>query len=144
MAAVLCFATLAGCEKNEQPKGTVNSSLVGEWALESWNGEEVNDFVIYIKLRDDSRFELYQQLSTSYYEYFDGIYDAANNMLTGVYSDGEPWNDSYGYKLDASGNRLTLTSQQASQSEYVYVRTQIPSDIIVGGGSRSETSKRPL
>lgn len=131
MAAACCLAAMFfGCSKSSGDENPAAAPLVGEWRLDAWNDELVTDFSIYLKLEASGRFELYQQLEHGYYERFDGRYNADGGVLTGVYSDGEPW-QRYDYALESNGARLVLTAQGGDRIRSVYVKTSIPSDIVV-------------
>ena len=141
--AALCFgAAVAGCseltESEEMPGGSVDPSVVGEWRLDVMNGSIVDGFGVYVKFGADGRFELFQQLSTSYYEPLSGVYSAVNGVLSGYYSDGVPMNE-YDYAAGADGNTLILTSRgEENPVKSIYVRTEIPADLIPEPISRSE------
>lgn len=140
MVAVCSLAVVfAGCSKStEEDNNSEYTTVVGEWCLDAWNDELVTDFSIYLKLDETGRFELYQQLEHGYYEQFDGKYSVADGVLTGVYDDGEPW-DVYNYTLENGGARLILTAQTGGLRS-VYVRSTIPSDIVVKRVANSRAS----
>ena len=138
--AALCWGAIAaGCSEpsdNEGGLGAVDSSVVGEWRLDAMNGSAVDGFGVYISFGADGRFELYQQVSTSYYEKFDGTFSAAGGVLSGRYSDGEAMN-TYDYSAGADGNTLILTTQGENPVECIYVRTAIPDDLLPAPLARS-------
>lgn len=138
--AALCLTALVGCDKDTSEWAKVDKNIVGEWALENWDGEKTDDFNVYMKLNGNGHFEIYQQVTTAYYELYTGVYRADKGVLSGEYSDGVLWNDSYDYSLSNDGNRLTLVTQSGSHIRSVYVRSKVPSDIVVDNSSRSAAS----
>lgn len=105
----------------------VRSPWTGEWMLSLWNGDAGLAGRIYMELRADGRFVLYQSLDVMGFAVFRGTYTVATQngrqVLNGVYEDGTPWKERYA--LLCEGDRMTLTSQSdAIVSQYV--RTTIP------------------
>ena len=143
--AALCWGAIAtGCSEPseydvEQVGGFVDKSVVGEWRLDVMNGSIVDGFGVYIRFGADGRFELYQQISTGYYEMFDGTFSAADGVLKGRYSDGLEMN-TYGYTSGADGNTLILTTQGENPEENIYVRTKIPADLLPAPLSRGDAA----
>ena len=135
MAAALCMAVFTGCKDKNGSDITVKSSIVGEWQLSEWNGEQAVDFSIYMRFKENGHFDLYQKVTTSYFELYEGQYRiSSDGLLTGRYSDGQNWNESYDFTLSDSDRRLTLVSRSDSHVVSVYVRTQIPDDLLVQQG----------
>lgn len=95
--------------------------------LSLWNGDAGLAGRIYMELRADGRFELYQSLDVMGFAVFRGTYTVATQngqqVLNGVYEDGTPWKERYAMLCE--GDRMTLTSQSdAIVSQYT--RTTIP------------------
>ena len=108
-AVAICFT--AACEKVEM-KDTVDPALVGEWHLST---VEVNETVqnypydVYLSINEDCTFELYQKSGTQIrYTKFVGTCKSEGKTLSGVYSSGKAWADSY--TAVVSGGMLVLTS----------------------------------
>ena len=108
--------------------GPVDPAVVGEWKLESIDGDKAEGFGVYVKFGADGRFELYQQTDKSYYERLDGTFTAIDGTLSGRYSDGEALANTYDYR--AEGNMLILKTRGENPEEDVYLRTEIPSDLL--------------
>lgn len=140
VATVCCVIAVTACDKNKGDDGRIeNLKLAGDWGLVTWEDDEVSGiFSVYMRLQENGRFELYQQLTTSWYEKLTGSYKDSDGTLSGRYSDGEPWVSSYDYELSADGKRLVLTSQSEGHERSVYERTSIPSDIVVKPYTKSE------
>lgn len=136
LAAVLS-AVICGCSKDEGP--SVDRTILGNWRILTWNGTSSGDFDIYITFGADGSFCLYQRVDSPLYDRFTGTYSASDGILSGVYSDGTPWNTSYGYELSSSGNSLTMTGVSGTETS-VYVRSSIPEDVINAAGTRSHIS----
>ncbi|WP_290535906.1 lipocalin family protein [Alistipes sp.] len=140
-ATLLIFFT--SCSDDEGT--TIAPSLTGEWHLTSWNSETPTDFDVYMELRTDGTFRIYQRVETSTYVCYTGNFNASDNRLTGRYSDGENWGASYTYEV--AEQTLTLTSETADAEVSVYTKETIPDEVRNAPEVRSvlpEGFKRPL
>ena len=138
IAALCCGVAMTGCDEshNEYGGSEVDASVVGTWRLDSMNGTAVDGFGVYIEFGANGRFELYQQFSTGYYEKFDGTFSASAGRLTGSYSDGEALN-TYDYSTGNDGRTLILVTLDENPVESVYVRSDIPADLLPAPIARS-------
>lgn len=138
--ALLCVATAVSCKK-DSGETVIKSSIVGDWHLATYNGQKTDNFDIYMRLGSNGQFVIYQHLSTLGYERLTGTYSVTSTTLTGVYDDGVEWNGVYEYTLSSDGNTLTTVLKGEHSTETsVYVRTEIPADLPVLDGSRSEVA----
>lgn len=77
------------------------------WKLVSWAGSTAISGYVYLQLEEDLTFVLYQQvgdLATYGYRRYTGTYTLTEDsevgpLLSGVYSDGAAWKDSYVVEL---------------------------------------------
>ncbi len=146
IVALLFALTSCGGDDNENPtpgKPDVPSgtTIVGDWHLTQWGGAAPAQDV-YLSFKKDGKFELYQRYTKPYYELLTGSYTDKDGLLSGVYSDGVAWSDSYDVTLSKDASRLTLTKRKDSSDVSVYTRTRIPEDIASGNFSpevRSES-----
>jgi hypothetical protein len=104
----------------------VVSFVVGSWHLVKFCG---NDAAIdlYMKFTRDNKFEIYQREGELKYSRFTGTYavDVENSIISGVYSDGEAWADSYKFSLN--GGNLVFESQSNSAEVSIYEPAEMPS-----------------
>ncbi len=120
-------------------------SIVGEWTLASFSGKSDSAPRVYIKFTDDDKFEMYQQVYSAIWFRYDGTYTLSeDNILSGVYSDNEPWSAtykvSYGEEeskasvIDPSFTPATthirLVNIENETEVSVYDTTTIPEEII--------------
>ncbi len=136
MAAVLIALFLAGCSKPPatEPDDNTIDSCIGNWRLTSFCGTPA-DIDIYIAIRKDSTFTLYQRNHDYTPARFSGnyIFDAESHRLSGRYDDGTAWADSYIVE-DADGETM-IWANAADKSEIsVYTRSEIPASMLGGAG----------
>lgn len=103
------------------------AAWVGEWMLTSWTGDQSLAGKVYIELKGDNTCDIYQNVNTTGYAKFPGTYAVTERggvtELSGSYSDGKPWGDSYTFT--ATADKLTLTGVGTGYVS-VYDRTTIP------------------
>ena len=120
---LLVFAAV-GCKNPSASQG--GGELAGEWVLASWNGSEP-EFNVYIDFNENGTFEMFQQVWSFDYEYFEGTYSVNGDILTGKYSNGTNW--ACGYKFVKDGDTLTMYSQEDKSVTSVYAKCEIPAEI---------------
>lgn len=128
MALVVAFVACEPVDDGGNNGGGGNISeegLIGEWQLKTWNNED-SPVDIYLGLKKDGSFELYQRSYTVFYELYTGSFSVSNGVLSGVYSDGEAWGSTYSFALTSEDKILTLTSNSKPAVESVYERSEIP------------------
>ncbi len=148
LTAALLLAALAACgDKNDnEPSGNNGGTpagppppvpetitvddLSGAWHLEEWSVDSEFRNDIYLELATDFTFVLYEDITSHGHNKMTGTFafDEAESIISGCYSDGTKWGASYTISFsDASAMRWTALG---SDDTSVYVRTQIPSDIL--------------
>ena len=119
---------LAACgEKNSDPvkkEPTFEEKLCGEWHS---NTLPVEDADIYLQLNIDKTFELYQKIGEGAHRLYRGTWNVEENVLTGVYNDGESW--SAAYEVTLNDKFMTLISQNDAAESSIYVKEEIPAEI---------------
>ena len=109
-AVAICFT--AACQKEEGTKVIVDPAIVGEWHLSTVEVDgavQTYPYDVYLSLNSDGTFELYQKSGTQVrYTKYTGTCTSEGQVLSGVYSSGTPWGDSY--TAIVSGGLLVLTS----------------------------------
>ena len=105
--------------------------IVDEWALATWSNAEVT-FNVYIDFNEDGTFSMYQQVYSLDYVLYEGTYSLSDDILTGMYSDGQSW--ACGYKVDITVDNdgaklMTLFSQEDQSISSVYSNTTIPEEV---------------
>ncbi len=134
LAAISAFV-LYGCSKEEAPL-PVDKGLAGEWVLSSWNGTAPGeDFSVYMAIREDGTFDIFEKVVTSVYVRYSGTFTADGTTFSGTYSDGRPLNATYGYELGDDGNSLTMTASGPVEDVCVYTRTDIPDDVLAASAA---------
>lgn len=115
------------------------SYVVGDWRLSSFRGKEA-DINVFISMRLDNTFTLYQSADKLGYTTFTGewAYDEAANILSGIYSDGTEWGASYYVSLTESGD-LCLTNTANSEEVSIYTKSEMPT--VSTAGSRAVNVK---
>lgn len=104
------------------------------WELVSWVGNAEIAGRIYLQLAD-GRFTLYQQvgsLTTAGYKVYDGTYAFTTDpeqgtLLSGTYSDGEPWR--WTYRVETMTETELLLFALGEEVESLYRRTVIPDHV---------------
>ena len=117
---------------NNGPQHIVNTDIVGQWHLISWNNQ-TPEFEVYLDIKEEGTFDIYQQTWSLYYEHFTGLCYLNDNIITGKYSDGKNWGATSGYKAEVTkvGEEATLTLTNVDKPEdvSVYEQCTIPSDV---------------
>ena len=124
LAMVLLLA-LTGCGDKERGK-TDKGLVAGEWQLAQWN-DATPEFKVYIDFNADGTFEMYQQVWSFDYEYFEGNYTITDDIVTGTYSNGTNW--ACGYKFEILDGQLKLASQEDQSVVSIYESCTIPAEI---------------
>lgn len=108
----------------------VKVNCTGEWALARWNNETALAEKIYLELKDDKTFVLYQNLEDLGFKKLTGDYRLKQKdgkvILTGQYADTTFWGDDYAVEVE--GDKMILTGVKTG---YVseYVRKAVPDHI---------------
>ena len=123
--AILSVMTLVGCEPSVNGPAE-KGELSGEWTLATWN-DTTPEFHVYIDFNSDNTFEMYQQVWSFDYEYFDGQYNLTGDVLTGLYSNGTAW--ACGYRVSVVNGQLIMYSQEDQSVTSVYEKCTIPEEI---------------
>ena len=102
-------------------------ALVGSWHIKSYCGLDA-PVDLYIDFAADGRFTILQRTEMSGYRKFEGTYsvDSQTSVVSGVYSDGEPWSNSYKYSIDENMNLVLVNTTLASEVS-VYEPSNMPS-----------------
>lgn len=122
----LLLLTACG-EKNSDPvkkEPTFEEKLCVEWHSTAL---PLQDADVYLKLNIDKTFELYQKIGDGAHRLYRGTWNIEENILTGVYNDGESW--SAAYEVTLNDKFMTLTSQNDAAEASIYVKEEIPAEI---------------
>lgn len=105
---------------------TIIPQLIGSWHLKSFCGvaPEAN---LYMEFLTDYTFTILQHTEVSGYKQFTGTFtiDRANSIVSGRYSDGESWGDSYKFGLNDKGE-LVMTSVTNGEEVSIYELSDMP------------------
>ncbi|MBR5853073.1 MAG: hypothetical protein IKY74_02605 [Alistipes sp.] len=131
--AVVLLIAMVACEKpNNNNGGGVDvptlTNVDNEWKLVSVNGVEP-EFTVYLYL-ESGIFNMYQQIYTLDYLYYEGDYTIKGDTLSGVYVDGSAWKCDYQGSVSEDGNTLTLVSKESNPITCVYEACEIPMEVI--------------
>lgn len=131
---LLAVMTCAVCSCKKDAPDTLD--ITGEWKLESADefgdnvivkSGEVIEISVYLSYASDGTFEIFQKLGEGRYRRYDGTYSVAGGIVTGKYSGGTSWGDSYSVSIE-NGNSLIMTASE-SKAVCVYSRTSVPSEV---------------
>lgn len=130
--AVVLLIAMVACEKPNNNGGGVDvptlTNVDNEWKLVSVNGVEPK-FTVYLYL-ESGIFNMYQQIYTLDYLYYEGDYTIKGDTLSGVYVDGSAWKCDYQGSVSEDGNTLTLVSKESNPITCVYEACEIPMEVI--------------
>ena len=120
----------------------VNEGLPGTWKLVAFCGHNT-DADIYITLKEDSSFTLYQREDDLEYSLFVGtyIYDEATSMVTGEYANGKAWNSAY-HITTLNAKSLVWESDTTPVEVSEYCRSKAPQ--IVTGSRAAIADVKPF
>lgn len=119
---IFALSVLVGCDKENSKVPTLEQRIQGEW-----RGSEISvDAAIYISIKADGTFELYQKMSSDDFELRRGTWSLKGDILSGRYNDGEAWAASYRV---SAGSVLTLVSQAEGSETSVYIPYVIPEEV---------------
>lgn len=123
LIALLLIAT--GCRKD---KPVDHAKLViGEWHCVPGTFEAD----VYLAIDEAGTFDLYQQIGEGRHRHYSGEWTINDDVLSGTYSDGQPWGSEYQVSFSGS-NTMTMKALNGSDELMDYYREAIPSEIIDG------------
>lgn len=127
-------ALMPSCSDSSKTSGgnVAYAAIEGEWHMESWSGEMSESIDLYVKFNADRTFVEYQKLRFPYFVKYTGSYSIADNVLTGQYDDGTPFNSSYNVEFGNDNTRITLSSREYPDDITVFVKEAIPSSVTDG------------
>lgn len=125
MTMVILLLSLHSCEKENDLKVRIS----GDWKLISIDntpaGEELE---VRISFSHDG-FSIYQRAEAEvFYTYYCGAWSMEDSKISGTYSDGSEWGNSYSVDI-SSNDILTLTTTSAPYEVTCYTREELPSSI---------------
>ena len=120
MFAAVAICLTAACQKEEiKDSSIMNPAFVGEWHLSTVEVDgALQDYPydVYLSINSDCTFELYQKSGTQMrYTKFTGTCKLVDDILSGIYSSGKSWGDSYTAMV--VGDMLTLMSRVLQQQQ---------------------------
>ena len=122
--AVCVILSAAGCGGSDKG-GETDIPYYGSWVLTRWQDAELPG-MIYLQLKKDGSFNLYQSLQTFGFKQFTGSYLLSEDgtRLSGSYTGGTPWESSYVIEKHTK-EELWLRSETDGNVS-VYTETDIP------------------
>ena len=91
--------------------------IVGKWELKQY-ADQPADFDVYIDFRADLSYELFERAYGYTFEFREGTYTLEGDYLTGVYTTGDKWNNSYTIMIAENPTRLRLYEDSGVYAEY--------------------------
>lgn len=107
-------------------KPSVIPQIIGCWHLKSFCGAEP-DVELYMEFATDYTFTILQRTEITGFKQFSGTFtiDVDNSTISGKYSDGESWGDSYKFSISDAGE-LVMTSVSNGDEQSVYEVSEMP------------------
>lgn len=132
IAMAMTLLAIASCSKDKPEKGGTDN-LVGDWQLVDMDlgtksaviGDQT--VTVYLRLKADGTFALWQQLGQGRYQEFSGSWSCRKGILRGNYSDGNAWASEYGISIE--GDFLTMRAMPDGTDVYSYSRCTIPDSV---------------
>lgn len=90
----------------------------GEYIIGNWQMQD-SQLLVWVSFRDNGSFSLSQKLVDGLYRHYEGSYLLSGSFLSGEYSDGTPWANTYRVSFQDSGKIMTLSTANES---YTYLR----------------------
>lgn len=136
--ALLVVSVLFACSKKSGSDDGADTGSAGSaekgWKLVSWAGSTAISGYVYLQLEEeDLTFVLYQQvgnLATYGYRRYTGTYTLTGNsetggvLLSGIYSDGTAWKDTYVVELRTDQKLRLRSLEEDLVSDYTW--SEIP------------------
>jgi hypothetical protein len=98
-------------------------ALAGDWHLVKWRGAEPG-FDVYLRITEDGVVSLFQRIESRLWSTYFSTVAYENGVISGVYTDGVAWGDTYYVALE--GDEMTWTSTSDSADISVYRRCTLP------------------
>lgn len=120
------------------------SAIIGSWRLKSFCGSAA-EVDLYIDFSRYGTFTILQRTDDLVYTTYEGTYTANSktSVVTGVYSDGTAWVNSYKFSLD-NDNNLILESIENPSEISVYESTEMPTPSPQSVSRAARNSVKPL
>lgn len=130
---LVALTSTVSCTKEDRnaDRNVMDASIAGEWQLTEIKAEGIvisEGLESYLAINADGRFELYQKSGTQTirFDKFTGTCSYQEGLLSGTYSDGEPWASRY--RVTFEEDTLVLTSYNLLEIKK-YEKTSIPEDV---------------
>lgn len=134
--ALSLLMLMVACGKDDATEGgNLGRDIAKDWKLVSVNGVEP-EFTVYLRF-DSGIFNIFQQLYTWDYLFYDGTYSVKGGVVSGSYFDGTSWKCSYKGLLSNNGKRLKLVSKEKNPITNIYEECVIPQSVIDEVSTRS-------
>jgi hypothetical protein len=120
---------LSGCTKTT--KKDLYSQIIGEWELVGYStksvtvgDQKVSVSVSFSSYQTTNAFVMYQTVGDSYIKQYSGTWDLTDNVLSGKYSDGTAWGNTYSVSISDDGNTLIMETTVGTAELYTYKRVE--------------------
>ena len=117
MFAAFALSSCGGGDDNNGGGGgqVGNDGIIGDWVLESYGGSSELAGKVYARFTDSGSFELYQNINEAGFTEFTGSYDYSDGKLSGTYSDGKAWKETYSVQVTKTTLKLTESGNKVAQ-----------------------------
>ena len=133
-AAAAALSLISSCAKGSVTEVVPATSVEGGWRLESWTSGTGTDSAfddsryVYLEFCPDGSYHLYQKIDALQGPvHIEGSYSLSEGILSGEYSDRQPWAGVY--RASMLGGKLRLEPESNPQEIYVYVSDKIPDSL---------------
>ncbi|MEG1612189.1 MAG: lipocalin family protein [Alistipes sp.] len=138
MAALATLLTNCGDSKDAPALPQDLAQIAGTWHLTAWSGDSAFNKGVYLDIKSDKTFALYQDIVSHGYQKLEGTFtlettfDEAGKItsckISGVYADGAAWAGVYTItEITAEKMKWTLGG---TTDVSTYTRTPIPEEVI--------------
>ena len=147
LTAALAVVALTACgDKDDKDKtpdipvapDEIPEAMLGEWKLTGWTGGSGIVGHIYLELRVDNTFALYEDITSHGFNMMTGsfTYDVAEETISGSYSDGKDWGSNY--SVDMPNITTMRWAAIGTDDICIYTRVTIPFSLTATRVSPSE------
>ena len=98
--------------------------------MTSFNDNSTAKPRIYIELKENGEFDMYQQAFSVVWLHYTGTFKYDGATLSGIYSNGEAWSAEYSVSFAKEPNRMRLINKSNGKEVSIYNECDIPTSVI--------------
>ena len=130
LCAIACSPEGGGNSSANTTKWESEGSVIGEWELTSFSDSNEARPRVYLELKENGEFEMYQQAFSMKWEHFKGTFTYNGTTMSGKYSDEKPWSTEYAVSFAEEPTRLRLINTANDKEVSIYNECEIPDSVI--------------